>query len=157
MGSAPKTFKALITVAFPALHSFRFSLRKMEQDMGNHLAYRWQKGDKVVDRSTMGCFLAGFHVQIAELSLQVVKICQERGLIEFDLLAIDSLKLRAIANYKRLQKEEDKLKGRLEELLRCFLELSIGISSSQPCVGLRIVQGHLSRIVFCFCVRTYLH
>ena len=71
----------------------------------------------------MGYFLARFRVEIVELFCQVVGICQEQGLIAFDLLAIDSVKLRANANYKQsktlegLEKEADKLKARLEEIL----------------------------------------
>jgi transposase len=51
----------------------------------------------------MGYFLARLHVEIVELFCQMVKICQARGLIEFDLLAIDSVKRRANASsIKRL-------------------------------------------------------
>jgi len=52
-----------------------------------------------------------------------VGICQERNLIEIDLLAIDSLKLRANANYKQsktlagVEKEENKIQARLTEIL----------------------------------------
>ena len=52
-----------------------------------------------------------------------MRFCKERELLNFDLLAIDSLKLRANANYKQsktmegIQKEQEKLRGRLEELL----------------------------------------
>jgi len=123
IGRCPFHPKTLVKVALLALHSCRFSLRKMEQDTTNHLAYRWLTGDKGVDHSTMGYFLARFRGEIVELFCQVVGICQERGLIEFDLLAIDSLKLRANANYKQsktlegLEKEAEKLKARLEEIL----------------------------------------
>ena len=122
-GRSPFHPKTLVKVALLALHSCRFSLRKMEQDTTNHLAYRWLTGDKGVDHSTMGYFLARFRVEIVELFCQVVGICQEQGLIAFDLLAIDSVKLRANANYKQsktlegLEKEADKLKARLQEIL----------------------------------------
>jgi transposase len=123
VGRSPFHPKTLVKVALLALHNCRFSLRKMEQDTTNHLAYRWLTGDKGVDHSTMGYFLARFHAEIVELFCQVVEICQERGLIEFDLLAIDSVKFRANASYKQsktlegLEKEEDTLKARLEEIL----------------------------------------
>jgi transposase len=123
VGRPPFHPKTLVKVAMLALHNCRFSLRKMEQDTTNHLAYRWLTGEEVVDHSTMGYFLARFRVEIAELFCQVVKICQEHGLIEFDLLAIDSVKLRANASYKQsttlegLEKEEEQLKARLKEIL----------------------------------------
>jgi transposase len=122
-GRHPFHPKTLVKVALLALHSCRFSLRKMEQDTANNLAYRWLTGDQVVDHSTMGYFLVRFRAEIVELFGQVVEICQERGLIEFDLLAIDSVKLRASASYKQsktlegLEKEEKKIKARLEEIL----------------------------------------
>jgi hypothetical protein len=53
----------------------------------------------------------------------VVEVCEEQGLVEFDLLAIDSVKLRANASYKQsktlegLEKEEEKHRGRPEEIL----------------------------------------
>jgi transposase len=95
----------------------------MEQDTVNNLAYRWLTGDMAVDHSTMGYFLVRFRMEIVELFRQVVEVCEEQGLVEFDLLAIDSVKLRANASYKQsktlegLEKEEEKLKGRLEDIL----------------------------------------
>ena len=58
--------KTLLKVALLALHSCRFSLRKIEQDTANNLAYKWLTGDMSVDHSTMGLFLARFSPQIAE-------------------------------------------------------------------------------------------
>jgi len=122
-GRPPFHPKTLLKVALLALHSCRFSLRKMEQDTVNNLAYRWLSGDMAVDHSTMGYFLVRFRTEIVELFGQVVEISQEKGLVEFDLLAIDSVKLRASASYKQsktlegLEKEENKLKGRLEAIL----------------------------------------
>ena len=58
--------KTLLKVALLALHSCRFSLRKIEQDTANNLAYKWLTGDMSVDHSTMGLFLARFAPQIAE-------------------------------------------------------------------------------------------
>ena len=115
--------KTLLKVALLALHGCRFSLRKMEQDMRDNLAYKWLTGDAVIDATTMGHFLSRFADEIADLFSQVVRVCQEQGLIEFDLLAIDSVKLRASASYKQsktiegIEKEEDKLAARLREIL----------------------------------------
>ena len=122
-GRPPFHPKTLLKIALLALHSCRFTLRKMEQDTVNNLAYRWLTGDMAVDHSTMGYFLVRFRKEIVELFCQVVEICREQGLVEFDLLAIDSVKLRANASYKQsktlegLEKEEEKLQGRLEQIL----------------------------------------
>ena len=117
----PKTF---IKVALYAIYNCRFSLRKMQEDTTNHLGYKWLTGDRSMDHSTIGYFLARFHTQVVELFSQVVQICKEKGLIEFDLLAIDSVKMRANASYKQsknlqgIEKEEQKIRRRLDELLR---------------------------------------
>ena len=90
----PKTF---LKVALFALHSCRFSLRKIEEDTINNLAYKWLTGD--------------------------MRICKEQNLMKFDLLAVDSIKVRANANYKQsktlegINKEEHRIKERLEEIL----------------------------------------
>ena len=122
-GRRPFHPKTLLKVALYAMHSCRFSLRKMEADTRDNLAYRWLTGAMKIDHSTMGNFLVRFCAEIVELFTQVVKLCQEQELLKFELLAIDSLKLRANANYKQsktmegIQKEEEKLQLRLEELL----------------------------------------
>jgi transposase len=109
--------KTLLKVALLALRSCRFSLCKIEQDTANNLAYKWLTGDMSVDHSTMGLFPARFAPPIVDLFSQVVTICREQNLIEFDLMAIDSIKLRANANYKRSKVREAKqvLLRRLEE------------------------------------------
>ena len=116
----PKTF---IKVGLFALYNLRFSLRKMEYDTQNHLGYKWLTGDKAIDHSTIGKFLAEFADEIVELFSQVVMICREHDFIDFDILAIDSVKLRANASYKEsktlglLEKEEEKIKERLREIV----------------------------------------
>jgi len=147
VGRPPFHPKTLVKVALLALHNCRFSLRKMEQDTGNNLAYRWLTGDEVVDHSTMGYFLVRYRAEIVELFCQVVDICQERGLIEFDLLAIDSLKLRANASYKQsktlegLEKEQNKLKGRLEEILATAQDAH-GAEAEER----RTIEGRVERV-----------
>ena len=99
------------------------SLRKIEEDTINNLAYKWLTGDMTIDHSTMGLFLARFVEEIVELFSQVVASCTEQNLIEFDLLAIDTVKLRASANHKQsktlegIKKEENKIAERLKEVL----------------------------------------
>ena len=122
-GRPPFHPKTILKVALLAMHSCRFSLRKMEADTRDNLAYQWLTGAMKIDHSTMGYFLVRFCKEIVALFTQVVKICQEQGLLDFELLAIDSVKLRANANYKQsktiegIEKEEEKLQLRLEELL----------------------------------------
>ena len=116
----PKTY---IKVGLYALYNCRFSLRKMEYDIEHHLGYKWLTGDKAIDHSTLGKFYARYLDEIVELFSQVVMLCKEQDLIEFDILAVDSMKLRANASYKQsktlssIEKEEQKLKERLRQLI----------------------------------------
>lgn len=122
-GQNPFHPKTLLKVALFALHTGRFSLRKMEEDTDKHLGYKWLTGDERVDHSTMGYFLSRFRTQIVALFAQVVRLCVEEELVDFEVLAIDSVKLRANASYRQsrdqagLDKESAKLQARLEQLL----------------------------------------
>jgi transposase len=122
-GQNPIHPKTLLKVALFTIHNCRFSLRKTEEDTRYRLGYKWLTGDRSIDHSTMGRFLARFRNEIPDLFSQVVSICVEKGLVNFDLLAIDSVKLRANASYKHaknlegLSEEEQKLKEKPRELL----------------------------------------
>jgi transposase len=91
----------LIKVALYALHKCRFTLRKMEEDTQKHLGYKWLTGDDVIDHSTMGYFLSRYIKQIVELSTQVAVLCREQELVDFEVRAIDSMKVRTNASYKQ--------------------------------------------------------
>jgi len=121
----PKTF---IKVGLYALYNCRFSLRKMQEDIENHLGYKWLTGDKAIDHSTIGKFYARYLDEIVELFSQVVTICKKQDLIDFDILAIDSMKLRANASHKQskslesIAKEVGKIKQRVRELIETATE-----------------------------------
>lgn len=117
----PKTF---IKISLYAMHNCRFSLRKMEYDTENHLGYRWLTGDIKIDHSTIGKFLSDYRNEIVELFSQIVMIGVEKELINFDVLAIDTVKVRANASYKRfrnkewLKMEKEKIAFKIDELMK---------------------------------------
>ena len=121
-GAEPLHPKTLIKVALYALHNCRFSLRKMESDTELNLAYRWLTGDRKIDHSTMGKFLSSHRNEIVELFTQTVMVCKEHDLIDFEVLTIDSVKVRANASHKQnknrkgIEKERKKVEERLETL-----------------------------------------
>lgn len=123
-GQEPLHPKTLIKVALFALHNCRFSLRKMESDTELNLAYRWLTGDRKIDHSTMGKFLSAHRQAIVGLFSQTVLVCKEHGLIDFEVLAIDSIKVRANASHKQnknkkgIEKERKKIEERLEHLFK---------------------------------------
>lgn len=116
----PKTF---LKVGLYALHNCRFSLRKMQDDIENHLGYKWLTGDKAIDHSTIGKFFSTYRNEIAELFTQIIMLCKENDLIDFDILTIDSVKIRANASHKNektirgIEKEEGTIKEKLCNLL----------------------------------------
>ncbi len=116
----PKTF---LKVGLYALHNCRFSLRKMQEDIENHLGYKWLTGDRAIDHSTLGKFFSTYKIEIADLFIQIIMLCKEHNLVEFDLLSIDSVKIRANASYKNektlkgIEKEEEAIKEKLSALL----------------------------------------
>jgi len=122
-GGYPLHPKTMIKVALYALHNCRFSLRKMENDTKYHLGYRWLTGDETIDHSTMGKFLCRYRNELPELLSQVAMIGVEHELIDFEVLSIDTVKIRANASYKQfrtstgIRKEHDKLRKRVKELI----------------------------------------
>jgi len=122
-GREPLHSKTLLKVGLYALHNCWFSLRKMKAGTQIHLGYKWLTGDRVIDHSTLGYFYRRFREQIVKLFARVVKLCVEQGLVDFEILAIDSVNLRANASYKQskdlegVEKEEQKVQQRLWELL----------------------------------------
>ena len=122
-GQNPIHPKTLIKVALFAIHNCRFSLRKMESDTALNLAYRWLTGDRTIDHSTIGKFLSRYRRAIVELASQTVLICVEHDLVDFEVLAIDSIKVRANASHKQhktlaaIEKERKKIGEKLEGLL----------------------------------------
>ena len=127
-GRLPFHPKTLLKVALYAIHNCRFSLRKMEHDTKYHLGYRWLTGDESIDHTTMGKFLSRHKVSIIELFSQIVLLGVEKGLIDFDVLAIDTVKIRANASYKQfrnlegLEKERLKIKAKINSLLEDALK-----------------------------------
>lgn len=127
-GRLPFHPKTLLKVALYAIHNCRFSLRKMEHDTKYHLGYRWLTGDETIDHTTMGKFLSKHKLSITELFSQIVLLGVEKELIDFDVLAIDTVKIRANASYKKfrnlegLEKERLKIKEKINTLLEDALK-----------------------------------
>jgi len=122
-GNCPIAPKTIIKVCLYALHSGRFSTRKMEYDTGHHLGYMFLTGAQRIDHSTFSKFLSKFKKEVVALFSQIVLVCVEQGLIDFKVLCIDSVKLRANASHKQqknrkgLEKAAAKLRKRIEGLL----------------------------------------
>jgi transposase len=122
-GNCPIDPKTIIKVCLYALHCGRFSTRKMEYDTGHHLGYMFLTGAQRIDHSTFSKFLSKFKKEVVELFSQIVLVCVEQGLLDFKVLCIDSVKLRAHASHKQqknkrgIEKATVKLRKRIAGLL----------------------------------------
>jgi transposase len=122
-GNCPIAPKTIIKVCLYALHSGRFSTRKMEYDTGHHLGYMFLTGVQRIDHSTFSKFLSKFKNEVVALFSQIVLVCVEQGLVDFKVLCIDSVKLRANASHQQqknrngLEKAAVKLRKRIAGLL----------------------------------------
>jgi transposase len=122
-GREPFHPKTLIKVALYAMHNCRFSLRKIEYDTEYNLGYKWLTGGEIIDHSTEGKFLSKHKDELVNLFEQVVVIGAENELVDFELLGVDTIKIRANASYKQfrdkegIKKEREKIRKRLEEIM----------------------------------------
>lgn len=95
----------------------------MEEDTKYNLAYKYLTGCQSIDHSTFGGFINKNRAAIVNVFSQTVDICKEKNLIDFKVLGIDSVKLRASASYKNqknlkgLDKKRRKIRQRIEDLL----------------------------------------
>lgn len=122
-GKNPIHPKIIIKVCLYAIYQGRFSTRKMERDTGFDLGYKYLTGDRQIDHSTFSKFLSRFRLEIVELFAQIVEICQRNNLVKFKGLAIDSVKIRANASYKRqkslsgIERSRQKLRKKIEGII----------------------------------------
>lgn len=123
LGRPPFHPKTIIKVCLLALYNCRFSTRKMEEDTKYNLQYRYLTGAEVVDHTTIAKFLQRHRVEIIELFTQVVEICRQHSLIDFEGLAVDTVKVKANASYKQsknreaIAKERERIKARLAKIV----------------------------------------
>lgn len=122
-GQNPIHPKTLLKVCLLAICNGRFTTRKMEEDSKYNLAYKYLTGCQSIDHSTFGGFINKNRAAITNVFSQTVDICKEKNLIDFKVLGIDSVKLRANASYKNqknskgLEKRRQKIRQRIEDLL----------------------------------------
>lgn len=123
-GAFPFHPKTLLKVCLLALHSNRFSTRKIEYDTAYNLGYKYLTGNQSIDHSTIGKFINKFKREIVELFGQIVMVCVEKKLVDFKVLAIDTVKIRACASYKNQKnlKQLEKARRRVERKIAGLLE-----------------------------------
>src|SRR5207302_7005083 len=100
------------------------SSRKIKKRTHEDVAFRVIAGNTHPDHTCISEFRR-IHLQaLAELFLQVLRLCQKAGLVKLGHVALDGTKQKASASkhkamsYERMQQREDELQAKVEELLR---------------------------------------
>ena len=100
------------------------SSRKIEKRTHEDVAFRVIAGNTHPDHTCISEFRRIHLNALAELFVQVLRLCQKAGLVKLGHVALDGTKLKANASkhkamsYERMKKDEEKLRQKVAELLR---------------------------------------
>jgi transposase len=100
------------------------SSRKIEKRTHEDVAFRVIAGNTHPDHTRISEFRRIHLEGLAALFVQVLVLCQRAGLVKLGHVALDGTKMKANASkhkamsYKRMKEEEEKLRVKVEELLR---------------------------------------
>ena len=100
-----------------------FSSRKIMQACQERLTYRVITGDDIPDFRTISDFRKLHLKELKRLFVQVLRLCQEAGLVKLGHIALDGTKIKANASrhkamsYGRILKEEKRLAEEIKQLL----------------------------------------
>jgi len=100
-----------------------FSSRKIMQACQERLTFRVITGDDIPDFRTISDFRKLHLKELQLLFVQVLRLCQEAGLVKLGHIALDGTKVKANASrhkamsYGRMLKEEKRLKEEIKQLL----------------------------------------
>jgi transposase len=100
------------------------SSRKIERRTHEDVAFRVITADQHPDHVRISEFRRIHLRALAELFVQVLKLCQRAGLVKLGVVALDGTKIKANASkhkamsYDRMKKDEVKLRAQIAELLQ---------------------------------------
>lgn len=100
------------------------SSRKIETKTYEDVAFRVISGDQHPDHSRISDFRRVHLEALAQLFTQVLGMCRRAGLVKLGHVALDGTKMKANASkrkamsYERLEKEEQRLRQRVDDLLK---------------------------------------
>jgi transposase len=101
-----------------------FSSRKLELATHENLGFRVLCGGNHPDHCTINTFRKTHLAQLSELFLQVLRMCQEAGLVKLGHVALDGTKMQGNASkhkamsYSVMKRKEEELAAEIEELLK---------------------------------------
>ena len=100
-----------------------FSSRKIMQACQERISFKVIVGDDIPDFRTISDFRKLHLKELQQLFVQVLRLCQEAGLVKLGHIALDGTKIKANASrhkamsYGRMLTEEKRLKEEIEQLL----------------------------------------
>jgi transposase len=101
----------------------KISSRKLERATYEEVPYRVLAGNQHPDHDSIAAFRRRHLAALAGLFTQVLRLCQESGLVKLGHVALDGSKIKANASkhkamsYARLQRSEEELRREVERLL----------------------------------------
>jgi transposase len=99
------------------------SSRRMERATYEDVAFRYLATDQHPDHTTLADFRKEHLAELAQLFVQVLKLCQRAGLVKLGHVALDGTKVKANASkhkamsYERMAKAEKELEEEVQALL----------------------------------------
>jgi len=97
--------------------------RRIERATYEDVAFRYLAADQHPDHSTIADFRQEHLANLAQLFVQVLKLCQQAGLVKLGHVALDGTKVKANASkhkamsYERMGETEKKLEAEVQALL----------------------------------------
>jgi transposase len=119
-GYNPKMMVALLLYAYCV---GKPSSRRIERSTYEDVAFRVLAGDQQPDHDSIAAFRKTHLSALAGLFLQVLRLCQQAGLVKLGHIAIDGTKVKANASkhkamsYERMGETEKKLEAEVSKLL----------------------------------------
>ena len=99
------------------------SSRRIERATHEDVAFRYLAADEHPDHDTIADFRKEHLANLSELFVQVLRLCQQAGLVKLGHVALDGTKIKANASkhkamsYGRMEEAEKKLQAEVEALL----------------------------------------
>jgi transposase len=99
------------------------SSRRIERATYEDVAFRYLAADQHPDHDTIAAFRQEHLESLSKLFVQVLRLCQEAGLVKLGHVALDGTKVKANASkhkamsYARMEKAEKELEAEVEALL----------------------------------------
>lgn len=121
-GYPPYEPSMMVKILMYAYATGVYSSRKIEQRLYEDVAFRYLAAGNFPDFRTINTFRKRHLKAFEQLFLEVLKLCQQAGLVKLGTIAIDGTKIKANASkhkamsYGRMKKEEARLEAEIKRL-----------------------------------------